>query len=133
MPALEDFRPLYCQLGTSSKSDGSAQLSQGSTTVLSGVFGPVEVKRNREKSDKMDIEITLLPRTGQSGVEARAKETMIHDIVNTAVKVVLHPRSGVNLSLHILEEDEGILATCVNAACLGKFFIQNKNVLQRHN
>ena len=73
MPNLEDMRPLYCQLGFCSKSDGSAQLSQGQTTVLSGVFGPVEVKRNREKPDKMDVEVTILPRTGQSCLACRGR------------------------------------------------------------
>ena len=118
MPTLEDMRPIYCQLGYTTKSDGSAQLSQGKTTVLAGVFGPVEVKRNRERPDKMDVEVTLLPRTGQSCVDNRAQEVMIHDILEACVRVVLHPRSGVNLSIHVLEQDEGVTAASINASCL---------------
>ena len=108
MPTLEDLRPLYCQLGYSTKSDGSAQLSQGRTTVLAGVYGPVEVKRNREKPDRMDVEVTLQPRVGQSCVENRTREAMIRDITEACVKLVLHPRAGVNLSIHVLEQDEGV-------------------------
>ena len=108
MPTLEDLRPLYCQLGYSTKSDGSAQLSQGRTTVLAGVYGPVEVKRNREKPDRMDVEVTLQPRVGQSCVENRTREAMIRDIIEACVKLVLHPRAGVNLSIHVLEQDEGV-------------------------
>jgi len=118
MPTLEDLRPLYCQLGYSTKSDGSAQLSQGRTTVLAGVYGPVEVKRNREKPDRMDVEVTLQPRVGQSCVENRTREAMIRDIIEACVKLVLHPRAGVNLSIHVLEQDEGITAAAVNASCL---------------
>ena len=118
MPTLEDLRPLYCQLGYSTKSDGSAQLSQGKTTVLAGVYGPVEVKRNREKPDRMDVEVTLLPRVGQSCVDNRTHEAMIRDITEACVRLVLHPRAGVNLSIHVLEQDEGIIAAAVNASCL---------------
>lgn len=118
MPTLEDFRPLYCQLGYATKADGSAQLSQGQTTVLAGIFGPIEVKRSREKPDEMDVEVTLQPRTGQSCVDSRAKESVIHDIVQSCVRVILHPRSGVNLSIHVLEQDEGVLAASINASCL---------------
>ena len=107
MPVMEDFRPMYCQLGYSSKADGSAQLSQGKTTVIAGVFGPVEVKRSREHPDRMDIEVTLQPRVGQSGVQSRSQESIIHDIIKSCSRVSLHPRSGLNLSLHVLEQDSG--------------------------
>ena len=118
MPAIEDFRPMYCQLGYTSKADGSAQLSQGQTSVIAGVYGPVEVKRSREHPDRMDIEVTLQPRVGQSGVECRSREMIIHDIIKSCSRVSMHPRSGLNLSLHVLEQDEGISAACINAACL---------------
>ena len=118
MTSLDDYRPMYCQLGYSTKADGSAQLSQGKTTVIAGVFGPVEVKRNREKPDKMDVEVSLLPRVGQSGVDSRAKEATIREIVESSCLIALHPRAGVNLSLHILEQDEGVTSACINAACL---------------
>lgn len=114
----QDLRPIYCQLGYSSKADGSAQLSQGLATVLAGVYGPVEVKRNREKPDRMDVEVTLQPRTGQSCVDSRASEAIIHDIVESCVRIVLHPRAGVNLSIHVLEQDAGMIATCINSSCL---------------
>lgn len=115
---MEDLRPIYCQLGYSTKADGSAQLSQGLSTVLSGVYGPVEVKRNREKPDRMDVEVTLQPRTGQSCVDSRATEAIIHDIIESCVRVVMHPRAGVNLSIHVLEQDAGIIATSINSSCL---------------
>ena len=114
MPTVEDLRPLYCQLGYSTKSDGSAQLSQGKTTVLAGVYGPVEVKRNREKPDRMDVEITLQPRVGQSSVDNRTREAMIREITEACVKLVLHPRAGVNLSIHVLEQDEGTVFNLMN-------------------
>jgi exosome complex component RRP46 len=118
MTTLEDFRPMYCQLGYSTKADGSAQLSQGKTTVIAGVFGPVEVKRNRERPDRLDVEVNLLPRVGQSGVDSRNREAMIREIAEGCVRLALHPRAGVNISLHTLEEDEGITAASVNSVCL---------------
>ena len=116
--AIEDFRPMYCEIGCSSKADGSAQLTQGKTTVITGAFGPVEIKRNREKSDRLDVEVNLLPRVGQSGVDSRFSETIIKETVESAVRLALHPRAGLNLSLHILEQDEGMISTSVNAACI---------------
>lgn len=132
MPTLEDLRPLYCQLGYSTKSDGSAQLSQGRTTVLAGVYGPVEVKRNREKPDRMDVEVTLQPRVGQSCVENRTREAMIRDITEACVKLVLHPRAGVNLSIHVLEQDEGVKFDKVfNEMCTKQHIKNSKEVCNR--
>ena len=115
---LEDFRPMYCQLGCSSKADGSAQLTQGQTTVITGTFGPVEIQRNREKSDRLDVEVKLLPRVGQSGVDSRFIECIIKETVESSVRLAVHPRAGLNLSLHILEQDEGVISTSINASCL---------------
>ena len=67
----------------------------------------------------LDVEVNLLPRTGQSGVDNRFTETVIKGTVELALKLALHPRAGLNLSLHILEQDEGVISTSVNAACLG--------------
>ncbi len=118
MAAIKDFRPLYCQLGWCTKADGSAHLSQGKTTVVAGVYGPIEVRRTRERPDRLDVEVTLLPRVGQSGVECRSSEAVIRQIVEAAVRTALHPRAGLHVSLQGLEEDEGLIAAYVNASCL---------------
>ena len=49
MPEEEPvLRKLHCQVGLISRADGSAQLSQGGTSVIAGTYGPVEVKPHKE-------------------------------------------------------------------------------------
>ena len=47
------IRKMFCSLGEVSRSDGSAVLSQGGTTVVCGVYGPAEV-RTRQTGDVVD-------------------------------------------------------------------------------
>ncbi len=46
------LRELSCELGVLERADGSARLLQGSTSVLCAVYGPTEVKLNREQCDR---------------------------------------------------------------------------------
>ncbi len=46
------LRSLECELGLLKRADGSARLSQGNTRVLCAVYGPAEVKINKEQCDQ---------------------------------------------------------------------------------
>lgn len=41
-----------CEFGVLVRADGSARVQQGATSVLAAVYGPTEVKANREKWDR---------------------------------------------------------------------------------
>ena len=66
------LRPLFCQVGALSRCDGSAQLNQGGTTIICGVYGPAEVRPHKEMLEsivnhaKQMVIWFLLPRMGLS-------------------------------------------------------------------
>ena len=46
------LRDLGCELGLLQRADGSARVSQGKTSVICAVYGPAEVKINKEQCDQ---------------------------------------------------------------------------------
>ncbi len=46
------LRSLKGEVGLLKRADGSARLSQGGTRVICAVYGPAEVKINKEQSDQ---------------------------------------------------------------------------------
>jgi exosome complex component RRP46 len=49
MPEIESImRKFQTEIGLITRADGSAQFSQGGTTVIAGTYGPVEVKPHKE-------------------------------------------------------------------------------------
>lgn len=50
----KEFRVLglECELGLLQRADGSARISHGETCVTCAVYGPVEVKVNKEQCDR---------------------------------------------------------------------------------
>ena len=51
------FRELKSELNLLQRADGSARLTQGATSVLCAVYGPVEVKMSKEQCDRYDPEM----------------------------------------------------------------------------
>ena len=96
---LAILRPLFCQLGPLTRCDGSAQLNQGGTTIICGVYGPAEIRPHKEKLEKATVEVSIIPKIGRSGVEDRAKEHFMSQIISASVLSSLHPRNGLHIGL----------------------------------
>jgi len=114
----KEVRALSCQLGCMSRCDGSAQLGQGSTTVMVGLYGPADVKPHKEKMSGVAVDVSLFPKTGQSGVKDRSREVLIKGITSDSVMSSLHPRTGLHIGVQVLEDDGGLLSCAVNTTCL---------------
>ena len=93
------LRPLYCQMGPLSRCDGSAQLNQGGTTIICGTYGPAEIRPHKEMIEKATIEVSIIPKIGRPGVEDRAKESLLTQIISASVLASLHPRNGLHIGL----------------------------------
>ena len=109
---------LSCVLGELSQADGSASLTHGNTTVLAAVYGPCEVKMSKEILDKATVEVMFRPKVGLPKCADKFNERHIRDLFQAAILVSLHPRSSITIVLQELEDDWGLLATGINAACL---------------
>ena len=101
-----------------SQADGSCSVSLGQTSFMAAVYGPREVKMNKEIVDKATIEFMYRPKVGQSGCAERFLETLIGNTCETAILCLLHPRKSVSIIVQELQNDGSQMACCINAAFL---------------
>ncbi|XP_018568929.1 exosome complex component RRP46 [Anoplophora glabripennis] len=107
-----------CKLGVLSRPDGSVMFSEGQTTVIAGLYGPVEVKMQKLLIDKASVECSYRPKSGLPGVEDRLYESLIRNICETALAASLFPRSAVLVNIQEMENSGQLISCAINAACL---------------
>ncbi|XP_033216881.1 exosome complex component RRP46 isoform X2 [Belonocnema kinseyi] len=112
------LRPINCELNVLSVPDGSAMFMQGDTTVIAGVYGPVDVKLQKMMYDKASVEATYTAAKGPPSINDRLKELYIKDSCEAALIATLHPGSLISINIQELQDSGGILASAINAACL---------------
>ena len=100
------------------QADGSCSISLGQTALMAAVYGPREVKMNKEKVDTATIEFMYRPKVGQSGCAERFLETLVGNACETAILCSLHPRKSVSIIVQELQNSGSQLACCINAAFL---------------
>ena len=115
---LPHLRPMNCELGQLSRPDGSTAFSQGDTCVVSAVYGPGEVRMNKEQLDKATVEVVYKPKSGLPQCVDKSRERIIRNTCETVLITSLHPRSSVSITVQELQDSGSYLATCVNSACL---------------
>ena len=49
--------------------------------------------------EKATIEVTIIPKIGRPGVEDKAKESFLTQIISASVLASLHPRNGLHIGL----------------------------------
>ncbi|PSN31799.1 Exosome complex component RRP46 [Blattella germanica] len=111
----EYLRPFHCELNVLSRADGSAILTQGDTTVMTAVYGPVEVKLQRIRIDKASVEAIYRPK---SGVTDRMRESLLRNTCEISLVASLYPRTSVSVIIQEIQDSGGLMACAVNAACL---------------
>ncbi|KAI5629649.1 exosome complex component RRP46 [Silurus asotus] len=119
---LDGSNPILREFGSEqsllSKPDGSATFVQGDTSVLAGVYGPAEVKVNKEIYDRATLEVLIQPKAGMPSVRERTREQCVRETCEAALLSTLHPRSSLTLVLQVVHDDGSLLACCLNAACM---------------
>ncbi len=101
-----------------SRSDGSAMLSQGDTSVLVAVYGPAEVKVARELIDRATLEIIFKPKIGLPGCAEKLQERLVRNTCESVILSSLHPRTTITVILQEMQNSGSIIACCINASCL---------------
>eukprot|EP00088_Acartia_fossae_P012170 TRINITY_DN1625_c0_g1_i18.p1 TRINITY_DN1625_c0_g1~~TRINITY_DN1625_c0_g1_i18.p1 ORF type:complete len:226 (+),score=33.22 TRINITY_DN1625_c0_g1_i18:52-729(+) len=113
-----ELRPMFCEVGPITRSDGSCMLSSGDTTVVCAVYGPGEVKPSKELIHKACVDVVYRSRVGNAGIEDRKQEIFIEKSCSSAILSVLHPRTAVTVNIQEMHNGGGLVAACVNATCL---------------
>ncbi|KAJ5071419.1 exosome complex component rrp46 [Anaeramoeba ignava] len=98
--------------------DGSVKYSQGKTTVIVGVYGPIEVKQKKEKAGTSFIEVSV---TSEDGIQHERDIEYAIFIRNTLENVIhtkMHPLTSITVAIQIVSDDGSLFATIINAVCL---------------
>ncbi|XP_071962985.1 exosome complex component RRP46-like [Antedon mediterranea] len=113
-----ELRSFGSEIGGLTRSDGSATFNQGDTTVLVAVYGPGEVRQNKEIIDKATVEVVFKPKTGLPGVYEKSQERLIQNSCAAAILSALHPRTSILIVVQVIKDSGSLLSCCINAACL---------------
>lgn len=112
------IRPMESELGLLHKCDGSARVKQGNTSVLVGIWGPVEVRQSRELPDRAAVETSVRPATGQGTPRDKLFEHHVTQICEQICVTSQHPRTSIQVIVQLESEDGSVLAVTLNALCL---------------
>ncbi|KAJ2614537.1 exosome non-catalytic core subunit rrp46 [Coemansia sp. RSA 1365] len=112
------IRALHCALGQLSRVDGSAQFSLGDTSVLCGVYGPVDVKIYDEKLDRAHIEVKFRPDIGVPTTKDKWTESAVRQTFEQLILGQLHPRTLVQINIQVRQADGAVDAAAINAATM---------------
>ncbi|XP_078674637.1 exosome complex component RRP46-like [Branchiostoma floridae x Branchiostoma belcheri] len=118
MATEQTLRSFGCEQNLLSRPDGSANFTQGDTTVLAAVYGPGEVKMSEEIIDKATLRVIFKPKVGLPGCAEKFQERVLRNTCESVVLATLHPRSAINIVLQIIQDSGSLLSCCVNAACV---------------
>ncbi|CAB4012338.1 Exosome complex component RRP46 [Paramuricea clavata] len=113
-----NLRSLSCELGLLNKTDGSALFSHGNTSMMVGVYGPAEVRLNKEIVDKATVEVVFRPKTGIPGCAEKAMERLIRNTCDSTILTTMHPRSAMTIVLQEVCNDGSLVSCCINGACM---------------
>lgn len=112
------LRPMICELNKLSMPDGSAMLMQGDTAVIVGVYGPIETKAQKMIYDKASVEVIYSPLKGPPKINDRVVELFLKESCEAGIIVNLHPASAISINVQEVQDNGGLLACTINAACL---------------
>nr|POE68800.1 exosome complex component ski6 [Quercus suber] len=128
-----ELRRIHGQISTQASADGSSYLELGNTKVICTISGPQEQKRGggggggggQSSSASIEVEISI---AGFSGTDRKRRargdkriselQHTVSSAFETTLFTHLYPHSTIAIHLHVLSQDGGLLAACLNAATL---------------
>ncbi|KAG1907596.1 exoribonuclease, exosome component 4 [Suillus fuscotomentosus] len=125
-----ELRTLAINFAPQGTADGSVTYSHGLTQVRVSVLGPHEPKpgtRRETFHDRatLNVEVQLAPfgigerrRRGRGDKRLLELAASIKSTFEPVVQTHLYPRSAIDIFVHVLQLDGGLLPACINASTL---------------
>lgn len=113
---LNQIRPFSLEQGLLNRADGSIMYSHEKTSVIVGVYGPVEASVKVEKIEGAVVQVEISSSTVADGVKELAY--LISRTLEPIVVASLHPRCSIKMSFHVVSNDGSLLAVMINAGCM---------------
>ncbi|PVU98157.1 hypothetical protein BB559_001757 [Furculomyces boomerangus] len=123
-----ELRKITCKSNVIDYADGSSYYEQGNTKVLVGVFGPRESKQRgviQSTQVVFNVEFSMAPfSTGERRKRSKNDKRLLE--IAAIVKQTFEPvilgnlfsRSQIDVFIHLLQQDGGMLEASINATCL---------------
>ncbi|KNC79446.1 hypothetical protein SARC_08156 [Sphaeroforma arctica JP610] len=92
------MRPLESEQSPLNRADGSSRFSHGDTSVLVGIYGPVDVAIHKEQIDRTTIEVNVRAK-GIPGISERAWEVKLRSVIESLVLGSGFPRTSIVISV----------------------------------
>ncbi len=113
-----ELRPMTSELSLLSRSDGSSSFSQGDTCIMAAVYGPGEVKMNKELIDRATVEVIFKPKMGLPACADKLQERLVRNSCEAVIISTLHPRTSISITVQEMQNCGSLVACCINASCL---------------
>lgn len=114
----DQLRAITHENGLLSRADGSTRYSQGKTSVMVAVFGPMQVPGRKEKPDRATVEVIFKSASGSSLHDESDLANLIRQSIETVIISTLHPRTLLRVVIQELHDDGALLAASINGTCL---------------
>jgi len=123
-----ELRDIAIDLSQQGQADGSAIITHGLTHVIVSVFGPREAKQRRETIHdraNINVEVNIAPfSTGDRKKRSRGDKRIlelsstIKSTFEPVIQTSFYPRSQIDIFVHVLQQDGGLLQACINGTTL---------------
>lgn len=126
---VKEMRQLRCQLGTVENADGSATFEVGNTKLVASVFGPHEPTQARKNTASQEALVRCQFASAPFSTGERRKRgkrdkwslehaACVRETLKQNIIVELFPRTQVDVYIHVVQADGGILPAAINAGFL---------------
>ena len=93
-------RPIESELSILNNCDGSARVKQGNSSVVIGVWGPVEARQSKEDPEKAVIETTVKACTGPGSPLDKMYEEALEQTCQQIILTSQHPRTSIQVYIY---------------------------------
>ena len=123
-----ELRQMRCHFGTVREAEGSVTFESGNTKILASVFGPRDAGRDRSEARTGRVVCHVSTAPFSSGGERRKRSRrdrmtrelghIIREAFQANILTELFPKSRIDVFIHVLQADGGVLGASLNAAFL---------------
>jgi len=123
----EELRPVKLEVGILPNADGSAYIQQGKNKILAGVYGPRElhpkhlalpdraVLKCRYHMAPFSVQERKSPAPSRREIEL---SKVIKEALEPSIFLEYYPRTGIDLTIEVLQADGGTRCASITAASL---------------
>ncbi|GMH35726.1 hypothetical protein BSKO_03594 [Bryopsis sp. KO-2023] len=113
--SASELRAVACERSLLTQAHGSVRWSQGQSTVMVAVFGPVGTS-DTHAAQKGIVEVLFKGRQS-AGHRERDLEFKLQESMRSSILLNLIPRTVIRIVIQVLQDDGSLLACAFNACC----------------